>query len=74
MAQGARIMVVEGVIPDHDHNDFRKLSDMLMLVLGDGGRERTMAEFEALWARAGLRQSRVVTLPSLFRVFELEAR
>lgn len=73
MAPGARVMVVEGVVPPHDGEDFRKVSDMLMLVLGDGGRERTAAEFDALWPRAGLRCRRVITLPSLFKVFELEA-
>jgi O-methyltransferase domain/Dimerisation domain len=73
MAPGGRIMVIEGVVPMHDGEHFLKTTDMLMLVLGDGGRERTAAEFEALWERAGLRLSRRTMLPSTFEVFELVA-
>ncbi len=70
-APGGRVMVVEAVVPAHDGEHFLKTTDMLMLVLGDGGRERTDEEFAALWARAGLRQERRVMLPSTFEVFEL---
>lgn len=71
MAAGGRIMVIEGAVPTHDGEHFLKTTDMLMLVLGDGGRERTAAEFETLWGRAGLRLSRRTMLPSTFEVFEL---
>jgi hypothetical protein len=73
MAPDGRIMVVEKVMPGGRAYDFSKASDMLMLVLSDGGRERTEAEYEALFARAGLRVCRRVVLPSLFDVFELGA-
>lgn len=71
MAPGGRIMVIEGIVPPHDGEHFLKTTDMLMLVLGDGGRERTAPDFERLWERAGLRLSRRITLPSTFEVFEL---
>jgi SAM-dependent methyltransferase len=71
LAPGGRILVVEKPLPTHDGTDFAKASDVLMLVLGDGGRERTVAEYEALFARAGLRLLERTTLPSLFDVFSL---
>lgn len=71
MAPGGRIMVIEGVVPDHDGEHFLKTTDMLMLVLGDGGRERTEEEFARLWDRAGLRVERRTMLASTFEVFEL---
>lgn len=71
MAPGGRIMVIEGIVPLHNREHMLKTTDMLMLVLGDGGRERTAAEFAALWQRAGLRLTRRITLPSTFEVFEL---
>ncbi len=71
MAPDGRIMVVEGVVPDHDGDHFLKTTDMLMLVLGDGGRERTEGEFARLWERAGLQVARRTMLPSTFEVFEL---
>jgi SAM-dependent methyltransferase len=69
MAPDARVMVVEKPLPDDDRADFAKAADMLMLALSSGGRERSVAEYEALFARAGLRTQRRVVLPSLFNVF-----
>ncbi len=71
MNPDGRIMVVEKALRPGNAYDFAKASDMIMLALGDGGRERTEAEFEALFERSGLRVDRRVVLPSLFDVFEL---
>ncbi len=71
MAPGGRVMVIEKLVPPGNGYDLAKAVDMIMLVLGDGGRERTEAEYEALFARAGLDLRRRITLPSLFDVFEL---
>ncbi|MGH9194558.1 MAG: methyltransferase [Acidimicrobiia bacterium] len=73
MPADGRVLVIEGVIPDHSHYNFSKVSDLLMLVYSDSGRERTKEEFDNLFARAGFRVKRVLKLPSLFRIFELEA-
>jgi hypothetical protein len=67
----ARVLVIEGVIPEHARYNFSKASDLLMLMYSDSGRERTMREFEDLFALAGFTVERVLKLPSLFRVFEL---
>jgi hypothetical protein len=71
LAADGTILAIERPLPEHAGADFAKASDLVMLVLGDGGRERTVDEYEALFERAGLRLSRRITLPSLFVVFEL---
>jgi hypothetical protein len=73
MPTAGRVLVIEGVIPDHSNYNFSKVSDLLMLMYSDSGRERTKEEFDDLFTRAGFRVTRVLKLPSLFRIFELEA-
>lgn len=48
----ARLFVVEAVVPGPEASHFSKQLDMTMLVQM-GGRERTLAEYEALFERAG---------------------
>ena len=50
-----RALVVESVVPTRPGNDFSITTDVLMLVLTGSGRERTVDEFAALFAVAGLR-------------------
>ena len=71
MPTEGRVLVIEGVIPDHPNYNFSKVSDLLMLVYSESGRERTREEFDDLFTRAGFRVQRIVKLPSLFRIFEL---
>ncbi len=61
LVPGARAVVVELELPEHDGAPLERAYDLLMLVLG-GGRERTRAEFEALYAAAGLRVTEDVVL------------
>jgi hypothetical protein len=73
MPLGARLLVIESML-DADGREKDKLTrgfDLLMLVLTGSGRERTHAQFEALFARAGLRLERDITLPSLLHVLEV---
>ena len=75
-APGARLLVIENLL-DADGREKDKLTrgfDLLMLVLTGSGRERTLAQFEALFARAGLRLDRDITLPSLLHVLEVSPR
>jgi hypothetical protein len=65
-----RVLVVEHVLAPRNERDWAKLLDLEMLVLTQGGRERTAAEFEALFARAGLRLARIVPTPSGMAVLE----
>jgi len=75
MAPGARVLVIENVLgPEPSPADqFARTFDLVMLVITGAGRERTRAQFDSLFAGAGLRVRRDVTLPSLFHVLELEA-
>jgi len=75
MAPGAKVLVIENVLrPEPSPADqFTRTFDLVMLVITGAGRERTRAQFDSLFAAAGLRVRRDVTLPSLFHVLELEA-
>jgi len=70
MAPGGRVLVAETVVPPGNAPDPIKVMDVNMLVV-TGGRERTAAEFAALFARAGLTAGRVV--PAGPRISLLEA-
>ncbi|VTU39679.1 Multifunctional cyclase-dehydratase-3-O-methyl transferase TcmN [Variovorax sp. PBL-H6] len=59
MATHSRVLVVERVIAPPNEGRDAKFSDLNMLV-APGGRERTLAEFEAVLEPAGLKLGRVV--------------
>lgn len=56
-----KLLVVDAVVPAGNNPHPGKLSDMNMLVINAGGRERTEAEFEALLKAAGFRLTRIVS-------------
>ena len=66
----SEIVVVEGVLADRPQDDFVQASDMLMLALATG-RERTSAQFEAVFSRAGLVVEEQVALLTGFSAFVL---
>lgn len=72
MNPGGRVLVVESVIADGNGQDFGKLLDIEMLV-SPGGKERTAAEYEELFRRAGLRLTRIVPTKSPYSVIEAVA-
>lgn len=59
MSERGRVLVVDSVIPPGNNPDRGKLIDIQMLVIG--GRERTKEEFAALFRKAGLKLTRVVS-------------
>lgn len=65
-----RAWVVELELPDHDGASLERAYDLLMLVLG-GGRERTGADFAALYTAAGLTQVDDTVLANGWHVHEL---
>jgi hypothetical protein len=69
MARTGRVLVVECVVPDGDDRSFSTLLDLNMLVM-NGGRERTRAEFQELFEAAGLRLTRVIPTLSPLSVVE----
>ena len=66
---GARVLLVETVIPPLNAPSFGKLLDLEMLVL-PGGVERTEAEYAALFRAAGFRLARIVPTQSMSSVIE----
>lgn len=72
MNPGGRVLVVESVIAGGNGQDFGKLLDIEMLV-SPGGKERTAAEYEDLFRRAGLRLTRIVPTKSPYSVIEAVA-
>ncbi|MCX5334681.1 methyltransferase [Streptomyces sp. NBC_00140] len=72
MAPGGRILVVDAVVPrDNAPHQAKTLDLLLMSALV--GRERTEADFAALFAAAGLRISRIVPTPTVLSVVEAVA-
>lgn len=69
MAPGARLLVVEKLIPPGDGPSLAKLMDIHMLVL-TGGLERTLGEFDALLRGAGFRLARATATSSIMHVIE----
>ncbi|HEX6120357.1 MAG TPA: methyltransferase [Dongiaceae bacterium] len=60
MVPGGRVLIVEHIVPDGAAPHFARFMDINMLVMTDGGRERTQQEFERLVRPAGLRLGKVV--------------
>ena len=73
MEPGGRVLIVESIVTDSPESVFNKLLDIQMLVVTPGGRERTVAEFDALLHAAGLSLTRIVNTQSPFAVIEAHA-
>jgi SAM-dependent methyltransferase len=66
---GARLVVIESVIPATGEPHFSKMLDLIMLGLYPG-RERTESEYRALLATAGFTLDRVVPSPTPYSFIE----
>ncbi len=69
---GARVLLCEFVIPDHDRDFHGKWVDIEMLVVA-GARERTADEYRRLLDQAGFRLNRVVDTVSPLSIVEASA-
>jgi hypothetical protein len=69
MRPGARLLIVEMVIPEDGSPHPGKMLDVMMLI-GPGGQERTAAEYRELLEKAGFRLTRVVPTASAVSVVE----
>jgi hypothetical protein len=69
MAPGGRVLVVDHVIPKGNGASWAKLLDINMMVL-PGGKERTRAEFQALFERSGLRLKRIYPTKTPLSILE----
>jgi len=66
---GARLLVVEVLVPDTPGPDHSKVLDIIMLAV-TGGRERTREQYEKLLRDAGFKLERVVPTRSSYFVVE----
>jgi hypothetical protein len=69
MHDGATLVVLERILDPPNEGRDAKFDDLNMLV-NPGGRERTRAEYDALFAAAGFRRTRDVAAGALFSVIE----
>jgi predicted O-methyltransferase YrrM len=70
MPPDGRVLVLEQLLPKHSGDHPVKAVDLEMLVDTGRGRERTQAEFDVLFSRAGFAVRRVIPI-ALSSVFEL---
>ena len=70
MDPAGRVLILEQVIPPGNGPFPGKLLDLNMLVMSEGGRERTPEEYARLLESAGLRLSRIVPTASAVSVVE----
>lgn len=68
--RGSKILVSEAIIPSSNEPFIGKLSDLHMLVMTHGGRERTLEEYAELFARSGWAYTRVVSTDSPYSIIE----
>ena len=72
MKPAGRLLLVEMVLPEGDTPHPGKMLDLMMLV-GPGGQERTVPEYDALLGKAGFKLARVVPTASAVSVVEATA-
>jgi precorrin-6B methylase 2 len=71
MAKGAKLLVLEMIMPVADTPHFAKKSDVVMLV-ALGGRERTVEQYSVLLADSGFRMTQAHQTPYLLQLLEAE--
>jgi hypothetical protein len=73
MTKNSRVLLVDMIVPDAASSSFSKLLDLNMLVM-NGGRERTLAEFCALLNAADYKLTRIVPTMAPQSVIEAVAQ
>jgi ubiquinone/menaquinone biosynthesis C-methylase UbiE len=73
MSPNGKLFVIEAVIPSGNEPFFHKFMDLNMLVM-TGGRERTAAEYRALFEAAGFDLNRIIASPTEISVLEGERK
>ena len=67
--ESGRVALVEQLVPPRNTPDLALL-DLSMLLLTEGGRQRTLEEFNSLFRQSGLEPTRVVETESAWCVLE----
>ncbi|GGL30508.1 hypothetical protein GCM10011588_51610 [Nocardia jinanensis] len=68
-APGARVVLIEGLVPPGDEPHATKLIDLTMLGMNTG-KERSATEFAELFTAAGLTLDRIVPTPEQYSFIE----
>lgn len=71
MPEGGKLLLVETLVPEVNEPSFSKLFDLHMMVM-TGGRERTEAEYAALFEAAGFKFNKVTATESLMSIIEAD--
>lgn len=74
MPTAAKLLVSERVVPPGNGRSYSKLADLLMLLMTPGGKERTEAQFRALFAAGGFELVRLISTESEHIVLECVKR
>jgi len=69
MAARSKLLVIEAVLPPGNTSFFHKWADLTMLVI-TGGRERTEAEYSALFAAADFQLTQIIPTASEMSIIE----
>ena len=70
MHENSRLLIIESVLAPGNEPSWGKMLDLQQLVLSDGGRERTQAEYETLLNEVGLGIQRVIKTTSATQLIE----
>jgi len=70
MPRDGKLLVCERIVPPGNTRSYSKLGDLVMLMMTPGGRERTEAQYRALFADGGFELIRLVATESDFTVME----
>lgn len=71
MNESGKVLIIEMVVPESDEPHPSKALDILMLVM-EGGKERTKDEYRRLLEASGLRLTRIIPTKSPYSVIEGE--
>lgn len=70
MESSGRVLVVEMLIPAPNEPHLSRFSDIEMLVMTNGGRERSESEYRALYKEAGLQVTRIIPTETPWSIVE----
>jgi hypothetical protein len=69
-ARGTKVLISEAIIQSGNAPFIGKLTDLHMLVMTHGGRERTLEEYQSLLAKSGWSYTKAITTDSPYSMIE----
>ena len=68
MHDSSKLLVIDAVVTPDNLPSFNKITDLHMMVLSHGGKERTAAEFKSLFQCAGLNLTEIIPTGTAFSI------